>query len=65
MSGKIYRYCLDHEPNQDHEYVSALVSRSTVRRIWSGAVIALGLTFTTARTCLLGYGLVKVIEYAF
>ena len=35
-----------------------------IHRIWPVAVIAFGLALTAAWMCLLGYGLVKIIEMA-
>ena len=34
-----------------------------IHRIWPAAVIGTGLVLTAAWTCLLGYGLIKLIEF--
>ena len=37
----------------------------SIHRIWPGAVIAFGLAATAAWMCLLGYGIVRIIGFAF
>jgi hypothetical protein len=51
------------------EVTADLPSASTARLlfypIWPRALIAFGLALTSAWTCLLGYGLIKLVELAF
>ena len=40
------------------------ITKPVVHPIWPWAVLAVGLVFTVAWICLLGYGLIKIIEIA-
>ena len=43
----------------------APVPKPIIDRIWPATVVVLGLGLTAAWTCLLGYGLVKLIKFLF
>ena len=43
---------------------SALAATPVIQRIWPIAVIVIGLGLTAAWTCLLGYGVVRLIGFA-
>ncbi len=47
-----------------HSAPAIPAATSSANRIWPVAVIGFGLALTAAWMCLLGYGLVKIIEMA-
>ena len=51
-------------PTADPHLALALVSKPIIYPFWPKAVIGFGLALTAAWMCLLGYGLVKIIEMA-
>jgi hypothetical protein len=42
-----------------------IATARTIHRVWPLAVIAFGLGLTAAWVCLLGYGMVEIIRFAF
>jgi hypothetical protein len=50
-------------PAEDLRFAPA--HEPVIRRIWSSAIITFGLGLSVVWTCLLGYGLVRLFEFAF